>query len=192
MKCSPDHTVCQRTLWMCFWLLETCTKCSYFIEENILPGTERLAFEVKYEYIVRRPRTYCGPVACTCASFQTTGAWCVKYCCDWKARAACAQNFTLWQQATIEFMRHNRSIIACSCRIYMGVVLCTHSVRGEQCIQRNTNREVAITSPPFYNEPHRSHVLFSVCTWHNLDILVTAPLCCESQARAACAQSFAL
>jgi len=35
-------------------LLETCTKCSYFIEENIRPGTQRLAFEVKYEYIVRR------------------------------------------------------------------------------------------------------------------------------------------
>jgi len=32
---------------ICFWLLETCTKYSYFIEENIQPGTQRLAFEVR-------------------------------------------------------------------------------------------------------------------------------------------------
>jgi len=37
-----------------FWLLETCTKCSYFIEENIPHAAQRLPFEVKYEYIVRR------------------------------------------------------------------------------------------------------------------------------------------
>ena len=37
---------------ICFWLLDTCTKCSYFIEENMRPGAQRLAFEVKYEYIV--------------------------------------------------------------------------------------------------------------------------------------------
>jgi len=43
-------------------LLETCTKCSYFIEENIRPGAQRLAFEVRvyrtpsHEYTVgRRP-----------------------------------------------------------------------------------------------------------------------------------------
>jgi len=34
-----------------------------------------------------------------------------------------------------------------------------HPVRGESDNQRNTNGEVATTSPPFYNEPHRSHVL---------------------------------
>ena len=32
---------------ICFWLLETCTKCSYFIEESIRPGTQRLAFKVR-------------------------------------------------------------------------------------------------------------------------------------------------
>ena len=36
-----------------------------------------------------------------------------------------------------------------------GVVLRAHSVRGEPHIQRNASREVATTSPPFYNEPHR-------------------------------------
>jgi len=42
----------------------------------------------------------------------------------------------------------------------MGVILRAHAVCGESHIQRNTNGEVATTSPPFYNEPHRSHVLF--------------------------------
>jgi len=40
---------------ICFWLLETCTKCSYFIEENIRPGAQRLAFEVR---VYRTPATY--------------------------------------------------------------------------------------------------------------------------------------
>jgi len=31
------------------------------------------------------------------------------YCCDRKARAACAQSFTLWQQATIETTRQDHS-----------------------------------------------------------------------------------
>ena len=40
-----------------------------------------------------------------------------------------------------------------------GVVLHTHPVPSESHNQRNTTGEVATTSPPFYNEPHRSHVL---------------------------------
>ena len=40
-----------------------------------------------------------------------------------------------------------------------GVVLHAHPVRGESHNQRNTTGEVATTSPPFYNELHRSHVL---------------------------------
>ena len=51
---SWPHRTSANIINICFWLLETCTKCSYFIEENIRPGTQRLAFEVKYEYIVRR------------------------------------------------------------------------------------------------------------------------------------------
>ena len=74
---SWPHLTSASIINTCFWLLETSTKCSYFIEENIRPGAQRLAFEVKYEYIVRRPRIYRGPAACTWASFQTTGAWCV-------------------------------------------------------------------------------------------------------------------
>jgi len=74
---SWPHRTSANIINICFWLLETCTKCSYFIEENIRTGTQRLAFEVKYEYIVRRPRLYRGPVVYSSASFQTTGARCV-------------------------------------------------------------------------------------------------------------------
>jgi len=72
---------------------------------------------------------------------------------------ASAQSFTLWQQATIEITCDDHSI-ACLCHVYMGVILHAHPVCGESHIQRNTNWEVATTSPPFYNEPHQSHVLF--------------------------------
>ena len=41
------------------------------------------------------------------------------YCCDRKSRAAYAQSFALWQQATIEFTCHDHSIIACSRHIYV-------------------------------------------------------------------------
>jgi len=40
-----------------------------------------------------------------------------------------------------------------------GVVLHAPPFRGESHNQRNTTGEVATTSPPFYSEPHRSHVL---------------------------------
>jgi len=40
-------------------------------------------------------------------------------CYDWKSRVACVQSFALWQQATIQIMRRNNSIIACSRHIYV-------------------------------------------------------------------------
>jgi len=49
--------------------------------------------------------------------------------------------------------------IACSRYTYDGVILPAHPVRGESHNQHNTTGEAATTSPPFYNEPHRSHVL---------------------------------
>ena len=52
-------------------------------------------------------------------------------CCDRKARAACAQSFALWKQATIEITRRDHSIIACSRHVHIGVILRAHSVRGE-------------------------------------------------------------
>jgi len=81
------------------------------------------------------------------------------YCCDRKSRAAYAQSFAPWQQATIEIMLAISLTIACSRYIYNGVILHTHPVRGESHNQRNTTGEVATTSPVFYNQPHRSHVL---------------------------------
>jgi len=62
-------------------------------------------------------------------------------CCDWKGRAASAQSFTLWHQATIKISRRAHLIYACSC--HMGVVLHAHPVRGKSHIQYNTNWEAA-------------------------------------------------
>jgi len=54
---SWRHRTSNHIINICFWLLQTCTKCSYFIEENMRPGTQRLTFEVKYEHIVGRRST---------------------------------------------------------------------------------------------------------------------------------------
>jgi len=87
-----------------------------------------------------------------------------------KARAACAQSFAPWQQATTEFTRRDHSprtlVVAfnrsqvnigrastprslCCClfapHIYI-IVLRAHPVRGESHIQRNATGEVATTS----------------------------------------------
>jgi len=66
-----------------------------------------------------------------------------QYCCDRKARGASAQSFTLCQQATIEITCHDHSVIACSCHVYMDVVVRAHLVRGESHIQCNASGEVA-------------------------------------------------
>jgi len=75
-----------------------------------------------------------------------------------KARAACAQSFALWQQATIELTCHDHSIVACSCHVD-SVFLRSHPIRGESHSQHNATGEVATASLLFYNEPHGSHVL---------------------------------
>jgi len=58
-------------------------------------------------------------------------------CCDWKGRAASAQSFTLWQQATTKISRRAQFISACS--RHMGVVLHTHPFRGGSHIHHNAN-----------------------------------------------------
>ena len=63
--------------------------------------------------------------------------------CNRKARAASAQSFTLWQQATIQITQCNHYIIACPRHIYMGFVFHLHPIRGETHVQHNTNREIA-------------------------------------------------
>jgi len=69
------------------------------------------------------------------------------------------QSFAPWQQATIEIMLAISLTIACLHYIYNGVVLHAHPVSGKSHIQHNATGEVSTTSPPFYNEPHRSHIL---------------------------------
>jgi len=89
-------------------------------------------------------------------------------CCDRKSRAAYAQSFATWQQATIEFTCHDhssrtlllrsivhivsigrastpRSLFYClfAPHIYNGVIVHAHPVRGESHNQRNTTGEVA-------------------------------------------------
>jgi len=56
-------------------------------------------------------------------------------------------------------MRRNLSYYCLLARHINGVILHAHPVRGESHNQRNATGEVSTTSPPFYNEPHRSHVL---------------------------------
>ena len=51
---SWPHRTPANIINTCFWLLETCTKCSYFLEENIRPSAQRLAFEV---WVYRTPAT---------------------------------------------------------------------------------------------------------------------------------------
>jgi len=63
-----------------------------------------------------------------------------------KARAACAQSFAPWQQATIEIMHRNLSYYCLLApRIYI-FVLRTHPVRGESHNQRNATGEVETIS----------------------------------------------
>ena len=50
--------------------------------------------------------------------FEVNRARSVCYC-DRKSRAACAQSFALWQQATIEITRRNHSIAVCSGHVYI-------------------------------------------------------------------------
>jgi len=52
------------------------------------------------------------------------------------------------------------TILLLVCVTYMGVIFRAHPIRGESHIQRNANRGVATTFPPFYNEPHQSYILF--------------------------------
>jgi len=51
---SWPHRTSANIISTCFRLLETCRNCLYFIEENIRPGAQGLAFEVR---VYRTPAT---------------------------------------------------------------------------------------------------------------------------------------
>ena len=63
-----------------------------------------------------------------------------------KAQAACAQSFTLSQQATIEFTCHDHSVIACSHHIYILLFFAHIPFVVNRTFKRNTNGEVATVS----------------------------------------------
>jgi len=62
--------------------------------------------------------------------------------CDWKGRAASAQSFTLWHQATISIPRRAHHVS--TSLHHMGVVVHEHPVGAESHIHHNADREVAI------------------------------------------------
>ena len=71
------------------------------------------------------------------------------------------------------------------------VVLLAHPVGGESHNQRNAG-EVTATSPPFHNEPHRSHVIFvkvshnttsTSCSQHHVVVIGKARVVCAPTAR---------
>ena len=90
-------------------------------------------------------------------------------CCDRKSRAACAQSFALWQQASDNRDHASQSLFACASHhvqsftrqyqqsyhvaisltiaclryVYNGVILHAHPVCGDSHNQRNTTGEVA-------------------------------------------------
>ena len=67
-----------------------------------------------------RPRWIFLPVLSSLLCWPTSASSAVvAYCCDRKSRAACAQSFAPWQQATIEITRRDHSIIACSHHAYI-------------------------------------------------------------------------
>ena len=114
------------------------------------------------------------------------------YCCDRKSRAAYAQSFAPWQQATIEITQRDHYIIACSRH--------THIFLFFAHILFVVNHTINAT-PPERLQQHPSFLQWtapiarSLCegwTPHDLNILVTASFCCDRKSRAAYAQSFAL
>jgi len=87
-------------------------------------------------------------------------------CCDRKSRAAWAQSFALWQQATIEFTCHDHSIIACSRHIYLWC--CSSRTSRSWWITHLTQHHRrgcnnCLPSPPY----HWSCMFDQLLMWHN-------------------------
>jgi len=81
------------------------------------------------------------------------------YCCDRKSPSGMSAKLCT-VAASNNRDRPTRSLCYCLFAPHLySFVLRAHPVRGESHIQHNASGEVAITSPPFFDEPHRSHVL---------------------------------
>jgi len=70
---------------------------------------------------------------------QSSNKELVKYCCDRKSRATCAQSFAPWQQATIEIMRRNLSYYCLLAHGVVGVLFFTHITQSTQRHWRGCN-----------------------------------------------------
>ena len=98
--------------------------------------------------------------------------WC---CCDRKSRAAYAQSFAPWQQATIEITRRDHSIIACSRHTHIFLFFAHIPVVVNHTINA-TPPEGCNNIPSFLKRT--TPIARSLCegwTPHDLHILVTAP-----------------
>ena len=98
---SWTHRTSNHIINKCFWLLETSTKCSYFIEENMRPRAQWLAFEVKFENIMHRSTNKSWAGGLRLGKFQTTGAWSVKTGLDPSSKVRRRQFSNIWYSSLI-------------------------------------------------------------------------------------------
>ena len=95
------HRTSNYIINICFWLLETCRKYSYFIELNMWPRAQWLAFEVKYEYIMHRSTNISWAGSLRLGKFQITGAWSVKTGLDPSSKVRQRQFSNIWYSSLI-------------------------------------------------------------------------------------------
>jgi len=88
----------------------------------------------------------------------------VCYCCDMKSRAACAQSFAPWQQATIEITRRDHSIIACSRHIDIFLFFAHIPFVVNHTINATPPERVA-TPPIVYNSCYTTACKRNVSQW---------------------------
>jgi len=117
ITCHDHSILLVRATYM--WCCSLCTFCSWWTAQCQPRGCNNIP---SFFSMNRTNRTY----------FYEGVTWhnlhilvTVPFCCNWKARVACDQSFTLWQQPTIEITRHNHFVIACPHHIYM-VLLFAH------------------------------------------------------------------
>jgi len=100
----------------CFHFPQTPRKMTKFVLnylfENIKLFLERASSSdpIKSSMLCFSPWTF---------TFKSLRCYPMSDCCDRKSRAACAQSFATWQQATIEIIRRDHSIIACSRHLHV-------------------------------------------------------------------------
>ena len=75
LKCFSDNAVRQRTY---MFLVARDLHVLYRGEHTLRPSAQRLKWSTSISY-ASHEYTVCGPAACTWASFQTSGAWCVNH-----------------------------------------------------------------------------------------------------------------